>query len=705
MEINLEGSSSDLVASELIDHLRANEDALGLTQAQMYFDFPLYKDEDGKAIAASVLVASSRHGVIAIQTLGATDREDIPVILIKADKELGHVFSALYSRLIRQRLLQKSRTELKFPVSALILAPNVDSFPLDIDIEFEAQNNYAALNARLEAIQIEEMADETFAELISVIEGAKGLIRPKPRDVSDTPENSKGKLANRIEEAITSFDREQKRSSIVAPFDGPQRIRGLAGSGKTVVLAWKAALTHLRDPEATIIYTFYTRSLYQHIRRLVTRFYRQFDDQDPDWNRLKIMHAWGGRTSEGVYYNACVSHDIVPLTYSDAKRASRDQDPFDFACKILLEKANLTPMYEYIFIDEGQDFPASFINLSVKIAEKRRVVWAYDDLQTIWQPNAPTPEEVFGTDENGNSLVELDLDTVLYNCYRNPREVLVCAHALGFGIYGKIVQMLENKAHWEDIGYVVQSGEFVEGSEIVIERPKEYSLSTISEACQPTKIVRAVVYDNFEEEIDQVAQAIKNDVTDGLRPDDILVVVVDDRAATNYLNLLSSKLAELGIGSNNIHADSYGIRDFFREEQVTLSTVHKAKGNEAFSVYVVGVDALFSSYAGVRERNMLFTAMTRAKGWVQVSGIAPWAATCKEEIDAALANFPYLRFGYPSEEELKIMKRDLTEKGIRKLKVERLLERALQEMDPEEIKRFIEQRSVEKTQPKERDGN
>lgn len=705
MEINVEKSASDLIAAELIDYLHKNQDYLGLSNSQVYYDFPLYRDEEGKAISSKILVVSASHGVVAIQTLVVTERDNAANKILDVDNTLGNVYSSIYSRLIRNKVLQKTRIELKFPVVGLILALNIGNLPQARQTEFEVLYSYEALGDYFKRTIIQIIDDQEYKELISVIEGAKGLIRPKPRDITDKPENSRGKLANRIEEAITSFDTNQKKSSITAPFEGPQRIRGLAGSGKTVVLAWKAALTHIRDKEATIVYTFYTRSLYQHIRRLITRFYRQFDDQDPDWDRLKIMHAWGGQISEGVYYDACAAHKVIPLTYSEAKRISKNEDSFDIVCKDLLSKTELKPIFDYIFVDEGQDFPPSFINLCVQISEKQRVVWAYDDLQAIWQPNAPTPEEVFGTDSTGNPLVELDIDTVLHKCYRNPREVLVCAHALGFGIYGKIVQMLENKGHWEDIGYNVLSGEFIEGSEIVIERPIENSLTTISDVIKPNEIIKSIVYDNFEQEVDEVSKAIKRDTDEGLRADDILVVVVDDRAANNYLNLLSTKLAQLGIDSNNIHADSFGIRDFFRDGAVTLSTVHKAKGNEAFSVYVLGVDALFSSYAGVRERNMLFTAMTRAKGWVQVSGIGPWAAACKFEIDTALANFPYLKFKYPSDEELKIMKRDLTEKGIRKLRAERLLERALQDMEPDEIKRFIEQRSLDKKQTSDHNGS
>jgi hypothetical protein len=88
---------------------------------------------------------------------------------------------------------------------------------------------------------------------------------------------------------------------------------------------------------------------------------------------------------------------------------------------------------------------------------------------------------------------------------------------------------------------------------------------------------------------------------------------VDDRGARNYLSGVEMALHKLGIGANNLHSDSFGIRDFSKEGRVTLSTVHKAKGNEAFMVYVVGADAVMFR-PDVRKRNMLFTAMTRAKG-------------------------------------------------------------------------------------------
>lgn len=63
--------------------------------------------------------------------------------------------------------------------------------------------------------------------------------------------------------------------------DGPQRIRGLAGSGKTIVLALKAAYLHSQFPEWDIVVTYYTRALWQQYRDLITKFVFEFSRDEP----------------------------------------------------------------------------------------------------------------------------------------------------------------------------------------------------------------------------------------------------------------------------------------------------------------------------------------------------------------------------------------------------------------------------------------
>lgn len=691
MEINLTTRklTSDKAANDLVNFLSEDQEDLLLTEAELYYDFPILKDLDDDIVISKLLLVSPNHGVILFATSNATSHQNVADEINKLDAELENIFTLLYSRLIRNKALRKSKKELAFATNSMIYAPRVDD-KAGIQSDSELAVNRVQLGKLLEDAQTFPVDNHIFSELTATIEGAKGLLRPRLRTIPANNLTSKGYLANGVEAEIASFDQMQKKGAMVV-LDGLQRIRGLAGSGKTVVLAMKAALTHLRNPDAKILYTFHTRSLYQHIQRLITRFYRQFDDKDPDWNQLQIIHAWGGKNTAGVYYNACIQGRVQPLTYSQAIGMSAN--PFDYACKTLIETAQPNPDYDYVFIDEGQDFPASFIQLCIKLTLENQVVFAYDDLQTIFQAKTPSLIDIVGKDSQGHPLVELTDDIVLYKCYRNPREILVCAHALGFGFYGpEIVQMLENKEQWADIGYEVKSGKFVEGETTVIERPPGNSLTFLSNHQQPTDLVKAVVYASYEEEINGVSVGIAQNIKDGLRPDDILVIVADDINAKSYTSGIARKMLELGIGVNNVYADNYGIRDFQTEGCITLSTVHKAKGNEAFMVYVLGVDALFTPTQTVRERNLIFTAMTRAKGWVRVSGAGEGAKKCAKEIEAALTRFPNLVFSYPSPAQLKILERGLEKGAIRKQNIQRKLDELMAEMSQAEIQELIEQR-------------
>ncbi len=687
---------SNSLISDFLNYLQKNENELRLQDSEIYIEFPIYKDIDGDVVISKILLVSPWHGVIVISTsditLSRCNTGDLEII----DEALDRVFTAIYSRLIRNKNLKRDKRELKFCTDSILFAPFVGD-KLQISTRATLISSYASINDYFKSISESKLNIDDYNEIIATIEGSKGLVRQKSRDISSLSQQSKGYIAGKVESELAIFDQHQKHGYMLV-LDGLQRIRGLAGSGKTVILSMKAALTHLREPDATIVYTFSTKSLYQQVKLLITRFYRQFDDRDPDWNKVKIRHAWGGKDIEGVYYFACINHGVQPIQFKEAVMQSR-KPPFDYVCQQLIDNTVIKPVYDYCFIDEGQDFPASFLKLCVMITKNQKVVWAYDDLQTIFQASTPSTSEIFGVDNEGNSVYELSEDIVLYKCYRNPREIIVCAHAIGFGFYGsRIVQMLENKDHWEDIGYKYVAGEFTEGNVVKLERPKENSLTTISEAYTKNDIIQVDAFKDFNDEVDSVSASIMKDIKEGLRPDDILVIVVDDRNAKIYLSELEKKLAKLSLQVNNIHADSFGIREFQRENQITLSTVHKAKGNESFMVYILGVDALFTSYAGVRERNILFTAMTRAKGWVRLSGVGDPARVCKSEIDKALENFPYLKFTYPSEYQLEIMRRDLTEHDAKKQELERMLDEVLQQMTPDEVKRFVEHRSIVKGQ-------
>ncbi|MEI7100528.1 helicase, partial [Klebsiella pneumoniae] len=85
----------------------------------------------------------------------------------------------------------------------------------------------------------------------------------------------------------------RQNKAVIETVDGVQRIRGLAGSGKTIVLALKAAYLHTQYPDWRIAVTFHTRSLKGQFRRLINNFCIEQSGEEPDWTKIRIINAWG----------------------------------------------------------------------------------------------------------------------------------------------------------------------------------------------------------------------------------------------------------------------------------------------------------------------------------------------------------------------------------------------------------------------------
>jgi superfamily I DNA and RNA helicase len=664
-----------------------------LTDAVLYYDFPTYADYEAAAYKPDALLLSPVHGVVAIRIgIEATRRE-----WNGFDESLGQFCSILIGRLLKSRPLRRDRSHLRFDVAPLLYfpgghAPNINP---ESHVATSHQGFEHVLDELSEA-QEAPLTEDQLSEARSVIEGAKALTRPQKRNVENPERTPIAAALAGLEAEIANFDEHQRRAALVT-IEGAQRIRGLAGSGKTVILAMKAAHLHLTNPDANILLTFYTKSLRTSLTTLITRFFRHYKDEDPDWDRIHIRHGWGGAKLEGVYADACKRSDRVPLNFATAKARS-SRDPFDFACRSLLEANVVTPFYDYVLIDEGQDFPSGFYELCYALAkgarDRKSIVWAYDELQNIFNVKLRTPEELFGNDPDGEPRVSLDRtagrlpagatnDTVLSKCYRNQRQVLVVAHALGFGIYANIVQLLESREHWEDVGYRVETDRYEVGQQISILRPQENSPSSLQVPARAPLITTQVAGD-IVEELKWVTDEIVDFIAGGLNPEDIMVVCLDDRHARDYFRDLSVALSRKKISTNNIIAP-YTEPPFTIPGHVTLSTVYRAKGNEAAVVFAMGVDAASTlSRAG---RNVIFTALTRTKGWLRVSGIGQRATRLVAEIAKAEREFPRLKFRMPDLEQVEMIQRDLSEKQAKLHKIrEEYVQRLRDEgFDEEEI--------------------
>lgn len=129
----------------------------------------------------------------------------------------------------------------------------------------------------------------------------------QPRHIPEgTPNNSPIFVINNMESTLAKLD-EQQQDIAYKYYDGAQRIRGLAGSGKTVTFAQRAAQIHKDHPDWKIAFIFFTRSLYQQIiEERIAQYYRELSDgEEPNWDNLTVLHSWGAKDRNGFYRSLC----------------------------------------------------------------------------------------------------------------------------------------------------------------------------------------------------------------------------------------------------------------------------------------------------------------------------------------------------------------------------------------------------------------
>ena len=154
-----------------------------------------------------------------------------------------------------------------------------------------------------------EFTDDEYNKILSGIQEAYGINNHVLRE--GISEGTKAYAINQMATLVEKYGNSQMEA-ILSDVEGIQRIRGMAGSGKTVVLARKAVELHTAHPEWSIVVTYSTRSLKGQLERLISRFYANKNDgakYNPE--KLKIMHSWGSAASRGVYYEVCLKHGFL----------------------------------------------------------------------------------------------------------------------------------------------------------------------------------------------------------------------------------------------------------------------------------------------------------------------------------------------------------------------------------------------------------
>jgi superfamily I DNA and RNA helicase len=378
--------------------------------------------------------------------------------------------------------------------------------------------------------------------------------------------------------------------------------------------------------------------------------------------------------------------------FRSAKNAFGPGKEFSGACERALSQVREgRALYDAVLVDEAQDFPPAFLRLCYELLdESKRLVYAYDELQNLAGESLPSTEEVFGVKADGSPRVQFDdsksegphRDIILEKCYRNSRPVLVTAHSLGFGIYRRpprpgetgLVQMFDHPQLWEEIGYRLKEGQLKAGASVALARTEDTSPRFLEEHSTLDDLVQFLKFENEADQADWLVDAIRENIErDELRHDDIVVINPDPLTTRTKVGRVRSRLLDLRINSHLAGVDT-DPDVFFQPDvsSVTFTGIYRAKGNEAGMVYIVNAqDCDSSSWNLASIRNRLFTAITRSKAWVRVLGVGNGMKNLIREYEELKENNFELRFTFPTEEQrerLRVVHRDMTEEGRRRLK-------------------------------------
>ena len=223
------GSTVKPVSSKQLAKILSADENL---EGTLYIGYPIIGTPEG-SFPIDALLVSPQKGLVLFNLI---EGKEVGEYIDKQDE----AFNKMQAKLLQHQSLIKKR-RLKVDIHTVTFAPAV------ANLESLQEEDYPLCNSDTLIQTINDLAeqdDEIFAPLVAVIQAISTLRRGRRRRELQKP-NSKGAKIKALEDSIANLDMQQS-AAVVETFEGVQRIRGLAGSGKTIVLALKVAYLHAR---------------------------------------------------------------------------------------------------------------------------------------------------------------------------------------------------------------------------------------------------------------------------------------------------------------------------------------------------------------------------------------------------------------------------------------------------------------------------
>jgi len=414
--------------------------------------------------------------------------------------------------------------------------------------------------------------------IISLITGSINDIKNITLEEPDT-------ILEKIKNKIILFDGEQTRFIYKNLNKKIIYIQGLSGTGKTELLLHKLREIYVNTDDTKIFFTCHNVALANTLRQRVPEFFDFMKvEKQIEWNkRLWVSNAWGSVSNKnsGFYSYICDFYNIPFLRWS---KTITYKDIF----KKALEEIEKIPdeefeyAFDYILIDESQDFPEEFFQLCKKIA-KEKVFVAGDIFQDIFEASIEDRVK--------------NVDFVLNRCYRTDPRTLMFAHGIGMGLFEKKKLNWLSDIEWEASGYKIRR----ENKEVYLCREPIRRFEDLDIENYESMIIQKLK--TYEQIVDLIENIKQENPT--LKPDDIAIInIEEEKWIYEFFNKLEFMIMDRFEWKVN---KAYETKEKI-QDAVFLTNKNNVKGLEFPFVLCVG-KKIKDTY---RYRNTLYTMLTRS---------------------------------------------------------------------------------------------
>lgn len=392
-------------------------------------------------------------------------------------------------------------------------------------------------------------------------------------------------LLEKVRKKIILFDGEQTRFIYKEINKKIIYIQGLSGTGKTELLLHKLKEIYSLENDVKIFFTCHNIALANTLRKRIPNFFNFMKvEKQIKWNELLWTdRAWGAMKdpNSGLYSYICHFYGIPFYPYG---QQTNYRKIFTQALEEInkIEPKDFKHAFDYILIDESQDFPDIFFKLCEKITRKQVYV-AGDIFQDIFSSNFEKRV--------------IDVDFILNRCYRTDPRTLMFSHAIGMGLFEENKLNWLTDKEWNASGYQIKR----EKGNVYLYRETIRRFSDLENENIDSVIIEKL--DSLSQIVSTINKLKKENPT--IEPDDIAIIILDDdNTIYDFINRLEFEImTNIGWEVNK----SYETKEKI-DNSIFVSNRNNVKGLE-FPFVICITNDIKDNY---QYRNTLYTMLTRS---------------------------------------------------------------------------------------------